>query len=67
MCLYEWREERWAIPRGEKGGGYTEGREERWAIPRGEKGGGLYRGGRKGEVALQRGVARVHRCVGRRC
>ena len=35
--------------------GYTEGARRAVAIPRGEKGGGLYRGGGKGEVALQRG------------
>ena len=40
MGYTEGREERWAIPRGEKGGGYTEGREERWAIPRGQEGRG---------------------------
>lgn len=38
-------------------GGHTRGWEGRWAIQRGEKGGGLYRGGGKGEVALQRGCS----------
>ena len=53
-------EGRWAIQRGEKGGGLYQG---------GGKGGGLYRGGGKGDGPLhrERGVARVHRCVGRRC
>ena len=72
-------EGRWAIQRGEKGDvslrgarravGYTEGREGRWAIPEGREGRWAIPRGGKGDVPLhrERGVARVHRCVGRRC
>ncbi len=53
-------EGRWAIPRGGK---------SEVAIPRGWEGDVSLRGGWKGDVPLhrERGVARVHRCVGRRC
>ena len=73
-------EGRWAYTEGvRRAVGYTEGvgrarclyegREGRWAIPRGREGRWAIPRGGKGEVPLhrERGVARVHRCVGRRC